>query len=74
MVTVEVHYKDDTYYIIGEFHPEERMVMYYADGSGYPGAPAELDVHRIECLTGELNEADRERITEIALEKILEEE
>lgn len=26
-----------------EYSPEERMVMYYPDGSGYPGCPAQVD-------------------------------
>ncbi|MDB4343545.1 hypothetical protein OAA15_00830 [bacterium] len=26
-----------------DYQPEEAMVMYYADGSGYPGCPASVD-------------------------------
>jgi len=26
-----------------DFQPEEAMVMYYPDGSGYPGCPASVD-------------------------------
>ena len=26
-----------------DFQPEEAMVRYYADGSGYPGCPASID-------------------------------
>lgn len=30
------------------FSPEEPMVMYYSDGSGYPGSPAEVEIYTIE--------------------------
>ena len=26
-----------------DYQPEEAMVMYYSDGSGYPGCPAEIE-------------------------------
>ena len=29
---------------IGEYSPEEKMVMYYKDGSGYPGCSAEFEL------------------------------
>jgi hypothetical protein len=32
----------------GTLTPEERMVMYYKDGSGHPGSPAEFDIESIE--------------------------
>ena len=28
-----------------EYQPEEKMVKYYSDGSGYPGCPAEINVY-----------------------------
>jgi hypothetical protein len=27
-----------------DYSPEEPMVMYYPDGSGYPGCPAEVEI------------------------------
>lgn len=29
------------------FSPEEKMVMYYPDGSGYPCAPEELEINSV---------------------------
>jgi hypothetical protein len=31
----------------GTFTPEEPMVMYYKDGSGHPGSPAEFEIEEI---------------------------
>tara|TARA_R110002020_G_scaffold1878_1_gene8599 strand:- start:7799 stop:8014 length:216 start_codon:yes stop_codon:yes gene_type:complete len=44
---------------------EEPMIMYYGDGTGYPGSPAE-----VELLSTEVNGVD---ITDILLEKQIEE-
>lgn len=35
----------------GLYIPEEPMIRYYPDGSGYPGCPAEFD---ITCIDGEI--------------------
>ena len=36
--------------VVAYIIPEEPMVLYYPDGSGYPGSPAELDeVDGCEC-------------------------
>lgn len=32
---------------VGTYTPEEPMVMYYPDGSGYPGSPAEFEISEI---------------------------
>lgn len=34
--------------ITGIFSPEEAMVMYYSDGSGHPGSPAEFEITDIK--------------------------
>lgn len=55
----------DDYFVETDFryNPGEPMVRYYADGSGYPGSPAEVDcIDRVKiiecerCISG--NEAD----------------
>ncbi len=38
----------------GIYYPEEPMVMYYADGSGYPGSPAEFEINDIKITKGTL--------------------
>lgn len=53
--------------------PGEPMVMYYADGSGYPGSPAGLDDYEPSCecfvsgLVDELKYADR--VNELAMDQ-----
>ena len=44
------------------FWPGEKMVMYYPDGSGYPGSPPEIEITKValiktfvECDGPELN-------------------
>jgi hypothetical protein len=32
----------------GRYVPAEPMVMYYKDGSGHPGSPAEFEIEKIE--------------------------
>ena len=32
----------------GYYSPEEPMAMYYTDGSGYPGCPAEFDISAVK--------------------------
>lgn len=31
------------------YSPGEPMVMYYADGSGYPGSPPEIEIYKASC-------------------------
>lgn len=38
----------------GIYYPEEPMVMYYADGSGYPGSPSEFEIQNIKITKGNL--------------------
>ena len=45
--TFGIIYRDTALLVEGMYCPEEPMVRYYSDGSGYPGAPAEFDVARI---------------------------
>jgi len=54
-VQVDVHY---------DYTPEEPMVMYYGDGSGYPGSPAAVYIHKVEV--------DYTDITEIICDNTLE--
>lgn len=38
----------------GTYYPEEPMVMYYPDGSGYPGSPSEFEIQDIKITKGNL--------------------
>ena len=47
MIEVEITYKGVDIKVIGDYSPEEPMVMYYPDGSGYPGSASELEIDKI---------------------------
>ena len=52
--------------VTAEYSPEEPMVRYYPDGSGYPGAPAELNVYSVKLGEREIiNFLTSEEIEEI---------
>lgn len=38
-----INYRDVELDVEFNFYPEEKMVMYYKDGSGYPGSPAAIE-------------------------------
>ena len=63
----------------GTYYPEEPMVMYYADGSGYPGSPSEFEIQNIKITKGNLcglidylngNTDLGEHLTELVINKI----
>ena len=65
--------------VSGIYTPEEPMVMYYADGSGYPGSPSEFDITDIKIISGSIvdytdylsGESDIwEHLTELAIKQI----
>lgn len=62
--TYELELKETLYLIVevvGCYYPEEKMVMYYRDGSGYPGSPAYVELEEINVLsvTGDFGTVNR---------------
>lgn len=53
IVTLELS-KELMIEVEGIYYPEEPMVMYYADGSGYPGSPSEFEIQNIKITKGNL--------------------
>jgi hypothetical protein len=45
MLTVEIN--GVSFEVDGNYQPEEKEVLYYSDGSGYPGCPASIEVTKI---------------------------
>ncbi len=43
------------------YQPEEPMVMYYADGSGYPGCPEAIESVEVDWMTKRFNKETRKR-------------
>jgi len=66
-----ITYNDEELYVEYDYYPYERPVMYYPDGSGYPGSPAEAHVTLIEKdgvdISDSLSEKQWEEIEEILL-------
>lgn len=57
METTEVTLKltdDLTIEVSGFYTPEEKMVMYYSDGSGYPGSPSEFEIDDVKLVKGSI--------------------
>ena len=44
-----------------DFQPEEAMVRYYSDGSGYPGCPASVDNIEVCWKTQKFNSTTRKQ-------------
>lgn len=56
-----------------DYEPSEPMVMYYSDGSGYPGSPAEIGIISIKIENQdvyELLEDYLDEITDLLYEKL----
>jgi len=47
--TFDIEYCNVVLFVTGYYSPEEKRVMYNSDLSGYPGAPAEFDIDKIQC-------------------------
>jgi len=47
--TWDIEYYDVVLFVTGCYSPEEKRVMYNSDLSGYPGAPAEFNIDKIQC-------------------------
>lgn len=70
---VTINYKGIEFDVDGAFTPEEKPVMYYSDGSGYPGCAATFEVHEImfggedfwEILEDKLDEIEELVLREI---------
>ena len=46
------------------YDPGEAEVPYYADGSGYPGSPSSIEIHKITMCVGKNESADIEELLE----------
>lgn len=44
---IEIEYRGVKLMVEGTYEPEEPMVMYYPDGSGYPGSASDFDVNAV---------------------------
>jgi hypothetical protein len=44
---INISYRDIEFIVEFEHTAEEKQVMYYSDGSGYPGSPETLNIYSI---------------------------
>lgn len=58
--------------ISGYYSPEEPMVMYYPDGSGYPGCAAEFELQSVQVDGTEIIDLISDEIFEEIVEKAIE--
>lgn len=62
-VLVDVHY---------DYQEAEAMVMYYGDGSGYPGSPASVDIYKITVEDVDITDILADYVLEDLEQQILE--
>lgn len=55
-----------------DYQPEEAMVMYYSDGSGYPGCPASVSINSVIWTTNG-NDPNRNVDINVDVERLLKE-
>ena len=76
MRNIEIEFRGIPLRIVGTYEAEEPMVMYYPDGSGYPGASSNFDVNEIYAVDSEIDIFDifgikeLETIRDLTIEKI----
>jgi len=74
MQEVGIIFKGIDLVVRGYYSPEEAQVMYYSDGSGYPGCSAEFEIQEITLKNDDTNlfellEDYTEKIEELAIEE-----
>jgi hypothetical protein len=58
--------------VSGYYSPEEPMVRYYSDGSGYPGCDAEFELQSVQINGTEIIQLISDEIFEEIVEKAIE--
>ena len=58
--------------VSGYYSPPEAMVMYYSDGSGYPGCAAEFELQSVQIDGTEIINLISDEIFEEIVEKAIE--
>lgn len=76
MKEIEITFRGIDLRVVGTYEVEEPMVMYYPDGSGYPGSASNFDVNEIYTVDSEIDiyeifsGKDLEIIRDLVIEKI----
>ena len=76
MKEIEITFMGIPLRVEGIYIPEEQMVMYYPDGSGYPGSASNFDVNGVYAVDSEIDifeifsDDRKETIRDLVIEKI----
>jgi hypothetical protein len=71
LTDVEVNVYDVILEVSGYYSPPEPMVMYYADGTGYPGSSADFDIETVTVEGVNIYELLSEHVKEIIAEEVI---
>ena len=71
-IETEVNVYDVRLDVHGYYSPAEPMVMYYPDGSGYPGCSAEFEIASIQVNGTDITELVSDEIYDEVIEKAIE--
>ena len=70
-IETEVNVYDVRLEVSGYYSPAEAMVMYYPDGSGYPGCSAEFDIETVTVEGVNIYELLSEHVKQIIIEEVI---
>ena len=72
LIEVEVNAGGVDITVSGYYSPEEPMVMYYGDGSGYPGCSSEFEIDSIQVNGTDITELVSDDMYNDIIEKVIE--
>lgn len=71
-IDVELNVYDVCLEVSGYYCPEEPMVMYYTDGTGYPGSSADFEIETVTVDGVNIYELLSEHVKQIIVEEVIE--
>ena len=70
-IKTEINICDIQLEITGYYYPPEEMVMYDGNMEGYPGSPAEFELHSVELQGIDITEIISGDILDEIIEKVI---
>ena len=71
-IETEVNVYDVRLDVHGYYSPAEAMVMYYPDGSGYPGCSAEFEIISVSLNGTRITDLLSDEVYQLIIEKSIE--
>jgi hypothetical protein len=72
LIDIEVKVYDVILEVSGYYSSPEPMVMYYADGSGYPGSSADFEIEKVTVEGVNIYELLSEHVKKVIEEEVIE--